>query len=1008
MSEYNIVAADNQSTVVAEYTPSRRRDDSYQSEVALEREFIKLLQEQGYEYISITDEEGLLTNLRVQMERLNNYKFYDSEWVRFCNEYLIHKNEGIVEKTRKIQIDERHSFRLDNGLTKNIAVIDKKNIHNNCLQVLNQYEESGGTHSTRYDVTVLVNGLPLVHIELKRRGVVIREAFNQIKRYQRESFWAASGLFEYVQLFVISNGTHTKYYSNTTRNQHIKESGDGSKRNSQKTSNSFEFTSYWADAKNRVIGDLIDFTKTFFAKHSILNIIMRYCVFTSEELLLVMRPYQIAATERILNRIEVATNYKKYGSVDGGGYIWHTTGSGKTLTSFKAAQLASALPYIDKVLFVVDRKDLDYQTMKEYDRFEKGAANSNTSTAVLKRQLEDPNAHIIITTIQKLGIFVGKNKKNEIFGKHVVLIFDECHRSQFGEMHKAITDAFKKYYIFGFTGTPIFAINAGRGGGPFLRTTPQAFGDKLHTYTIVDAINDGNVLPFRIDYVNTVKMAPEIQDTQVRAIDVEKAMSAPERVRRIVTYTLDHFDQKTKRNSSYALKGQRMAGFNSIFAVASIPMAMKYYVEFKRQLAEHECNLRIATIFSFSANEDDSEDALPDEGFENDKLDKTFRDFLDSAIADYNSMFNVNFDTSTDKFQNYYKDLSLRVKNREVDLLIVVNMFLTGFDATTLNTLWVDKNLKQHALIQAFSRTNRILNSVKTFGNIICFRDLKKATDDAISLFGDSKAGGIVLLKIYDDYYNGYEDDNRHKAGYKELIEMLTTTYPLGSAIVGELSQKNFIRLFSAVLRLKNILTTFDEFAGNEILSQRDFQDYQSLYLDFYQLFIKVRDADKENINDDIVFEIELVKQIEVNIDYILMLVAKYHESNCTDKSILAAIDKAVGSSIELRSKKELIEGFIYNVNTSTRVDDDWQQFVLEQKEADLVTMIDTEKLKSEETRRLVENAFRDGVLKTTGMDVDRILPPVSRFGSGGGRAAKKQGVIEQLFNFFEKYVGLV
>lgn len=1009
MSEYNIVAADNQSTVVAEYTtPVTRRDDFYQSEAALEREFIKRLQEQGYEYINVTDEAALIQNLRRQLELLNHYSFSDSEWQYFINKNIASANEGIVEKTRKIQGDHVQILKRDDGSTKNIYLIDKKNIHNNRLQVLNQYEEADGARNTCYDVTVLVNGLPLIHIELKRRGVAIREAFNQIKRYQRDSFWAASGLFEYVQIFVISNGTHTKYYSNTTRNQHIKESDEGTKRNNKKTSNSFEFTSYWADATNRVIGDLVDFTKTFFAKHTILNILTRYFVFTSEDLLLVMRPYQIAATERILNRIEVASNYKKYGGVDGGGYIWHTTGSGKTLTSFKTAQLASSLSYIDKVLFVVDRKDLDYQTMKEYDRFEKGAANSNTSTAVLKRQLEDPTARIIITTIQKLGIFVGRNKKHEVFGKRVVLIFDECHRSQFGEMHKAITDAFKNYHIFGFTGTPIFAVNAGHGGSPFLRTTPQAFGDKLHTYTIVDAINDGNVLPFRIDYVNTVKMAPNVQDTQVRAIDVEKALSAPERVREIVTYTLEHFDQKTKRNTFYALRGQRIAGFNSIFAVASIPMAMKYYEEFKRQLTERKRDLRIATIFSFSANEDDPEDALPDEGFENDKLDKTSRDFLDSAIADYNAMFNVNYDTSADKFQNYYKDLSLRVKNREIDLLIVVNMFLTGFDATTLNTLWVDKNLKQHGLIQAFSRTNRILNSVKTFGNIICFRDLKKATDDAIALFGDREAGGIVLLKTYDDYYNGYEDDGKHKAGYKELIEMLTTTYPLRIAIIGELSQKDFIRLFGTILRLKNILTAFDEFAGNEILTERDFQDYQSLYLDLYQSFTKGKDADKENINDDIVFEIELIKQIEVNIDYILMLVAKYHESNCTDKSILAAIDKAVNSSIELRSKKELIEGFISRVNTSTNVDDDWREFVLDQKETDLTILIEAEKLKPKETRRFVDNAFRDGTLKTTGTDIDKILPPVSRFSGNGGRAAKKQGVIDKLIAFFEKYLGVV
>lgn len=1007
MSKYNIIAADNQSTVVAEYTPSPRRDDSYQSEVQLEQDFIKRLQEQGYEYLSITKESDLIANLRRQLEALNSYAFTDSEWDRFFRECIAGANDGIVEKTRRIQDDHVQILKRDDGSTKNIYLIDKKNIHNNRLQVLNQYEEDGGTHATRYDVTVLVNGLPLVHIELKRRGVAIREAFNQIKRYQRDSFWAASGLFEYVQIFVISNGTRTKYYSNTTRNQHIKEAGGDERKSHKKTSNSFEFTSYWADGTNKVIADLADFTKTFFAKHTILNILTRYCVFTAEDLLLVMRPYQIAATERILNRIEIATNYKKYGSIEGGGYIWHTTGSGKTLTSFKTAQLASNLPYVDKVLFVVDRKDLDYQTMKEYDRFEKGAANSNTSTAVLKRQLENLNARIIITTIQKLGMFISRNKKHSVFDQHTVLIFDECHRSQFGEMHQAITKAFKNYYMFGFTGTPIFAVNAGRGSSPLLRTTPQAFGDKLHTYTIVDAINDGNVLPFRIDYVNTVKMASDIQDEQVRTIDVEKAMSAPERVREIAKYTLKHFDQKTKRNSFYSLKGKRMAGFNSIFAVSSIPMAMKYYEEFKAQLDESTQKLRIATIFSFSANEDDPEDALPDEGFENEKLDKTSRDFLDSAIADYNAMFNVNFDTSADKFQNYYKDLSQRVKNREIDLLIVVNMFLTGFDATTLNTLWVDKNLKQHGLIQAFSRTNRILNSVKTFGNIICFRDLKQATDDAIALFGDREAGGIVLLKTYDDYYNGYEEDGKHKTGYVELIEMLSSTYPLGQAIIGETTQKDFVRLFGAILRLKNILTAFDDFAGNEILSDRDFQDYQSMYIDLYQDFSKSKDAEKENINDDIVFEIELIKQIEVNIDYILMLVAKYHDSNCTDKSILAAIDKAVNSSIELRSKKELIEGFISRVNTDTKIDDDWRSFVMEQKETDLDALIDDERLKTIETRRFVASAFRDGLMKTTGTDIDKILPPVSRFG-GGGRAAKKQGVMDKLMAFFEKYLGLV
>ncbi|HOQ37068.1 MAG TPA: type I restriction endonuclease subunit R, partial [Acetivibrio sp.] len=916
--------------------------------------------------------------------------------------------------------------------TKNIYLLDKKNIHNNRLQVINQYEETGGKHETRYDVTILVNGLPLVHVELKRRGVAIREAFNQIKRYQRDSFWASSGLFEYVQIFVISNGTHTKYYSNTTRNAHIEEQRNSERRRSKKTSNSFEFTSYWADANNKIIPDLVDFTKTFFAKHTLLNILTKYCIFTSEDLLLVMRPYQIAAAERILSRIVVSTNYKKMGTTAAGGYIWHTTGSGKTLTSFKTAQLASALPYIDKVLFVVDRKDLDYQTMKEYDRFEKGAANGNTSTRVLQRQLEDRdekgNPHeykIIVTTIQKLDIFIRKNKQHDIYKKHVVLIFDECHRSQFGEMHQAITKSFKNYHIFGFTGTPIFAANASSGGNPLLRTTEQAFGEKLHTYTIVDAINDGNVLPFRIDFINTIKMPDYVNDKKVYSIDREKALADPQRISEIVSYVLEHFDQKTKRNSYYTFSAKweeadkhnpkkmiekretrRVAGFNSIFAAASIPMAIRYYNEFKKQIAEKNRNLTIATIFSFSANEEEPDGLLPEEDFNMENLDQSSRDFLEAAIRDYNSTFSTNYDTSSDKFQNYYKDLSLRVKNREIDILIVVNMFLTGFDATTLNTLWVDKNLRQHGLIQAFSRTNRILNSVKTYGNIVCFRDLKEETDKAIALFGNKDARGIVLLKTYEEYYNGYDDKGEYKPGYAELITTLTTQYPLGQPILGEEAEKDFIRLYGAILRLRNILTSFDDFEGNEILSERDFQDYQSIYIDLYQEYRKGADGDKETINDDIVFEIELVKQIEVNIDYILMLVAKYQQSNCKDKTILTTIDKAINSSIELRSKKELIERFIEQVNVSTKVDEDWRKFLHERKEADITAIIEEERLKPEETRRFIDNAFRDGMLKTTGTAIDKIMPPVSRF--GGGRAAKKQGIIEKLMLFFEKYLGLI
>ena len=1017
-----MILATNESTVVAEYEPQPRRSDAYQSEAALEQAFIKMLSEQGYEYININNENDLIDNLRKQLELLNNYSFTDKEWDSFFKHKIVNNNEGIVEKTRKIQEDYVQNLIRENGTTMNISLIDKKNIHNNRLQVINQYEEDGGKYDTRYDVTILVNGLPLVHVELKRRGVAIKEAFNQINRYQRDSFWAKSGLYEYVQIFVISNGTNTKYYSNTTRFSHIKENEGTSRKRSKKTSNSFEFTSFWADGNNRIIPDLVDFTRTFFAKHTILNILTRYCVFTTEELLLVMRPYQIVATEKILNRIEVSTNYKKTGTIEAGGYIWHTTGSGKTLTSFKTAQLASNLPYIDKVLFVVDRKDLDYQTIKEYDRFEKGAANSNKNTAILQKQLEDSTSRIIVTTIQKLDVFITKNPMHPVRDKHIVLVFDECHRSQFGDMHTRIVGGtikkkekivkvdryFRNYHIFGFTGTPIFSVNAKSGGNPNLRTTKQAFGDKLHTYTIVDAINDGNVLPFRIDYINTVKQKDEENDKKVTAIDTEEALASPERIREVVNYILEHFDQKTMRNSYYSLKGKRVNGFNSMFAVSSIPVCKKYYLEFKKQIAQKHRDLTIATIFSFAPNEEDSADGiLEDESFDTEGLDQSSRDFLEMAINDYNRIFKTNFDTSSKGFQDYYKDLSDKVKKREVDLLIVVNMFLTGFDATTLNTLWVDKNLKMHGLIQAFSRTNRILNSVKTFGNIVCFRDLEKATNDAIKLFGDKEANGIVLLKSYDDYYYGCIDDKgKIIKGYEERIEELLSRFPLGEPIIGVQNKKDFIVLFGNILRLRNILAAFDRFAGNEILSAIDFQDYTGTYHDIYE-DIKAKPGDKASIIDDVVFEIELVKQVEVNIDYILMLVAKYHEDNCKDKEILVAIDKAIKSSLQLRSKKELIENFINTINTDSNINDDWQEFVKEQKKIDIQTLIGEEKLKPEETIKFVDNAFRDGILKTTGTDLDRIMPPVSRFG-GGSRDKKKQNVINKLKIFFEKYFGLV
>ena len=1034
MPYFNIVAQTSENTVVTEYEPVKARSDSYQSEAELEREFIRMLTEQGYEYLPIHTEVELLANLRKQLERLNNYQFSDNEWKRFLAESVANPNEHIVEKTRKIQEDYVQVLKRDDGTSKNIALIDKRNVHNNFLQVINQYairQEQGARHDNRYDVTVLVNGLPLVHIELKRRGVAIREAFNQINRYQRDSFWAGCGLFEYVQIFVISNGTNTKYYSNSTRFNAIKDnkSRNGKK---EKTSNSFEFTSYWADANNMVIPDLIDFTRTFFARHTILNVLTKYCVFTSEDMLLVMRPYQITATERILNRIEIATNYKKYGSVAGGGYIWHTTGSGKTLTSFKAARLATELPYIDKVLFVVDRKDLDYQTMKEYDRFEKGAANSNTSTAILKKQLEKDECRIIITTIQKLSTFIKKNPGHAVYQKHVVIIFDECHRSQFGDMHTAIVKSFRKYHLFGFTGTPIFAANAGAVRNPQFFTTEQTFGDQLHTYTIVDAINDRNVLPFRVDYIKTMDTDPDIDDKEVWDIDREKAFMAPERIRLVTKYILDHFDQKTYRgdktyffntltnisNVASAERGaveeikrkQRISGFNSIFCVSSVQMAKLYYNEFKRQMAEDPSKaLRIATIYSYGANETEADGILDEENSEDTSaLDQTSRDFLEAAIKDYNEMFHTNYSTDGDRFQNYYKDVSLRMKNKELDLLIVVNMFLTGFDATTLNTLWVDKNLKMHGLIQAFSRTNRILNSIKTFGNIVCFRNLQKRVDDAIALFGDKNASGIVLLQTFNDYYYGYiGPDDKHHPGYVDLIDDLTTKFPLSEPrIVGEQNQKDFIALFGAVLRMRNLLSSFDEFAGKELISERDLQDYLGRYQDLRDEWRNRREGqDKEDITDDVVFEVELIRQIEINIDYILLLVKKYHDSHCQDKEVLITIRKAVDAAPELRSKKALIETFIAGINDVDDVLVEWRDFVSEEREKQLKQIVEEERLNEAETRRFLENAFRNGEIKTTGTDIDKLMPPVSRF--GGKRAAKKQTIIEKLKAFFERFFGI-
>ncbi|MFF7374539.1 type I restriction endonuclease subunit R [Streptomyces massasporeus] len=1023
--KYDPIAVSAESTVVAEYVPDASGAAAYQSEAALEREMIRLLESQAYEYLPITSEVQLVANLRLQLEALNHVSFSDSEWESFFSTRIAGQNEGIVEKTVRVQEDHVQILKRDDGSTKNITLIDKKNVHNNRLQVINQYEvdrgEGGASFANRYDVTVLVNGLPMVHVELKRRGVDIREAFNQINRYQRDSFWAGSGLFEYVQLFVISNGTLTKYYSNSTRSKHLKDTqkvaGAGK---GKRSSNSFEFTSWWADAQNKPIAELTAFVKTFFAKHSLLNVLTKYCVLTADRDLLVMRPYQIVATERILRKIECSTNRRTLGTVEAGGYVWHTTGSGKTLTSFKAAQLASKLPDVAKVLFVVDRKDLDYQTMREYDRFEKGAANSNASTAILKKQLEDPNASIIITTIQKLSTFIKANRGHEVFSGHSVIIFDECHRSQFGDMHTDITRAFKRYNLFGFTGTPIFPVNSSSGGNPLLKTTEQAFGDKLHTYTIIDAITDRNVLPFRIDYINTIKVGNP-DDKQVSAIDRERALLDVRRLREITTYILAHFDQKTKRQTSYehavvanvaestrmrrqveALREKkRVRGFNALLATASIEAAQRYYLQFKHQqeTLTPDQRLKVGIIFSYGANEATDDGILDDEAFDTDALSGDARTFLEDAIRDYNAMFGTSYDTSADKFQNYYRDLSQRMKNREIDLVIVVNMFLTGFDATTLNTLFVDKNLKMHGLIQAYSRTNRILNSVKRHGNIVVFRDLEGETNAALELFGNKDAKGIVIVPSYSEYYSEYV----------EKVTELLQTFPLGAPIIGEQAQKEFINLFGAVLRLHNILTEFDDFAGQDLLTDRQHQDYRSVYLNLYAEFRAETATEKERINEDVVFEIELVKQVEINVDYILMLVEKMRaeRGEGEDKEIRAEISRAVDASPSLRSKRDLVEEFVNSLSVHGAVDEQWQAYVEAKRDAELTAIIEEQKLKPEQTRAFITAAFRDGQIRTTGTEITNILRPVSRFSRDGGHSDKKKRVIETLTQFFERFFGL-
>ncbi|GAA6976712.1 type I restriction endonuclease subunit R [Helicobacter pylori] len=979
---YEIIAESNESTVVAEYHSSDEKKSTYESEAQLERAFIALLQNQGYEFKQIHEEQELKDNLKEQLEKLNDYRFTLEEWEIVYSQFIANKNDDYKAKTRKIQEDPIFNLTLENGQIKNIKIIDKKNIHKNALQVIHQYKAKGGRYENRYDVSILVNGLPLVHVELKKRGVAIREAFNQIKRYQRDSFSAKDALFDFVQIFVISNGTSTKYYSNTTRIAQLEKN---------KKADTFEFTNYWADSKNRNIEDLMDFARSFFAKHSLLNVLTRYCVFTSDEVLLVMRPYQIVAAERILEKIKAAQNSKTYGSQNGG-YIWHTTGSGKTLTSFKSAILARELESVSKVLFVVDRKDLDYQTMKEYDKFQKDCANSNTSTNILKKQLEDPNVKIIITTIQKLDKFVKSHLKGHaIFNEEVVMIFDECHRSQLGSMHQAIIRAFKKYHLFGFTGTPIFAENCDKNNPS--GTTEQKFGKCLHQYTIIDAIRDKNVLPFKVEYHNTIKAKEDIKDHKVRAVDEKNALLDNRRIKEIAKCILERFNQATKNKR-----------FNSILACSGIEALKKYYLAFK----EEKHDLKIATIFSYSANEEF--DILEDENNESTTgLDKNSRDFLEDAIADYNEMFGTSFDTSDQKFQSYYKDLSQKVKERKIDLLMVVNMFLTGFDAVRLNTLWVDKNLKYHGLIQAFSRANRILDSVKTHGNIVCFRDLEQDLNDALMLFGNKDAKSIALLRKYEDYLKGYADNNKEYEGYERLIKRLLTEFPLKEPIISESQKKDFIKLFGKILKLENILNSFENFKKDDYINPRDFQDYQSKYLDFYDEMRPEKGRDKEEINDDLIFEIELIKQVEVNIDYILNLIEEFAKEHGVEiQGVKTKIEPIINSSIELRNKKDLIMDFIDKYNKDQEVHAYFQEYIHQKREEEFQNIIEENRLNEEKAYSFMQHAFRGGEINFSGTEFPKIIEEKpSRFNKNSHYQEVKEKAAASLSRFFHRFCDL-
>ena len=985
--------------VLARFEKPDRRVEEYQTESQLEENMINNLVSQGYERLDVRSMDDLYANLRIQIEKLNDVKFSDSEWKRFLLEYLDAPNDGIIEKTRKIQENHIYDFIFDDGRLRNIKIIDKKNIHNNHLQVVNQVTVA----KNRYDVTILVNGLPLVHIELKKRGVNIREAFNQIQRYEDESFNLDNSLYKFVQIFVISNGTYTRYFANTT----------------ERDKSNYEFTCEWADAKNRVIADLEDFTATFFEKRTILEILTKYCIFNSRNVLLIMRPYQIAATERLLWRINSSFENKKAGSVEAGGFIWHTTGSGKTLTSFKSARLATELDYIDKVFFVVDRKDLDYQTMREYQKFQKDSVNGSKDTKELKISIEKQDNKIVVTTIQKLNEFVKSNKGHEIYNKHCVFIYDECHRSQFGLAQKNIQSSFKHYYQFGFTGTPILVENSIDGK----TTTASVFGAQLHSYVITDAIRDGKVLKFKIDY-NSINprfksFEEETDDEKLKSLE-NKMFLHPERITEITKYILDKFDSKTYRNTQYTVKDKRINGFNAMFAVQSVDAAKMYYEEFKKQQANlpEDKKLKVATIFSYAPNEERASGEIEEESMSSVALSTTAKQFLTNVVEDYNSFFQTNFTIEGNGFENYYKDLSSRVRNKEVDLLIVVGMFLTGFDAPTMNTLFVDKNLRYHGLIQAFSRTNRILNKMKAFGNIVCFRNLEKATKDAIKVFGDENSINVIIERSYDEYINGFTDEDTGVVfkGYKELCEEIIEKFPDPTEIKLEKDKKEFVKVFGEILKRENILRNYDEFSSFEkIISERLKQDMTSTYIKIKEERISQKppiiDPDGPIIDfSDVEFHIDLLKTEEVNLDYILALILeKAKEQGTNNETLKEEIRRLIRSSLGTRAKEELIIEFI---NRTDLTKFDKNEDILEafyayakiEKEQKINELIYEENLK-EKSKKFIEKSISRGYVVQGGTELDDVLPPVGR--RGGAREVKKQSVLSKLKDIVKVFVGI-